>query len=222
MDCIYLAAGIGKRFKKELPKQFYKLNGKPILIYALEVLEKIDWIDKILVTHNKDYKELYVQAFEDYNISKVVLIEGGKTRQESVYKALEKVKTQKVFIHEAARPFIFESFVNSFNNYVSEVAVVPTIPIPFTVSEGDEYMTGILDRNNLHNIQLPQMFDTEVLKDCHKKAIIDNFEATEDSLLVFKYGHKVRFIEGIENNIKITTPLDILIAEQFLGGFSND
>ncbi len=222
MDCIYLAAGIGKRFKKELPKQFYKLNGKPILIYALEILERIEWIDKIYVTHSPDYKDLYEQAFEDYNISKVMLTEGGKTRQESVYKALQKVTTSEVFIHEAARPFIFESFINSFINYPNEVAVVPTIPIPFTVSQGNDYMTGILDRNILHNIQLPQMFDTEILMDSHKKAIDEKFEATEDSLLLFKYGYKVRFIEGIENNLKITTPLDILIAEQFLGGVSND
>ena len=87
MDCIYLAAGIGKRLKKEIPKQFYNLNGKPILIYALEVLEKIDWIENIYVTFNKNYKKLYEKAFIDYNISKVILIEGGNTRQNSVYKA---------------------------------------------------------------------------------------------------------------------------------------
>jgi 2-C-methyl-D-erythritol 4-phosphate cytidylyltransferase len=66
MDCIFLAAGIGSRFKKELPKQFYKLLGKPILIYGLEVLEKIDWIDNIYVTYNASFKELYEKAFEDY------------------------------------------------------------------------------------------------------------------------------------------------------------
>jgi len=222
MDCIYLAAGIGKRFNQEIPKQFYKLNGKPILIYALEVLEKVEWIEKIYVTHNSDYRKLYEQAFEDYNISKVILTEGGDTRQESVYKALKKVATSKVLIHEAARPFIFSNFLNIFTNFDNEVAVVPTIPIPFTVSQGNEYMPGILDRNSLHNIQLPQMFDAKILLESHEKAIEEKFDATEDSLLLFKYGYKVKFIEGIENNLKITTPLDLLIAEQFSGGFSND
>jgi len=216
MDCIYLAAGIGKRLKKEIPKQFFKINGKPILIYALEVLEKVDWIENIYVTYNADYKELYEQAFSDYNISKVRLTEGGETRQESVFKALQKVNTEKVFIHEAARPLIFKSFIDNFMNFKNEVALVPTIPIPFTVSEGNEYMTGVLDRSKLHNIQLPQMFNTEVLKRAHLKAIEEKFEATEDSLLVFKYGNKVRFIEGYENNLKITTPFDIIIAEQLL------
>jgi len=222
MDCIYLAAGIGKRFNHELPKQFFKLKGKPILIFALEVLEKIKWIDKIYVTHNVDYRELYEKVLEDYNISKVVLVEGGDTRQESVYKALSHVTTKKVFIHEAARPFIFESFIGSFANYLNEVAVVPTIPIPFTVSEGEDFMTGILDRKKLHNIQLPQLFDTQILMASHKKALDEGFEATEDSLLLFKYGHKVKFIEGTENNLKITTPLDIIIAEQLAGGVTND
>lgn len=218
MDCIYLAAGVGSRLKKEIPKQFYKISGKPILIYGLETLEKIDWIHNIFVTYNAKYKDLYEQAFKDYNISKVTLVEGGKTRQESVYKALKSVKSRKVLVHEAARPLIFENFINSFMDYTDETAVVPTIPIPFTVSEGDEYMTGILDRSKLHNIQLPQMFDTEVLRDVHEKAITDNFSATEDSILVHKYNYKVRFIEGYENNLKITTPLDILIVEQLLGG----
>ncbi len=222
MDCIYLAAGLGKRFNHELPKQFFKLNGKPILIFALEVLEKIEWIENIYVTHNSDYRELYEKVFEDYNIAKVVLVEGGETRQESVSKALTHVNTSKVFIHEAARPFIFESFVSSFNNYLNEVAVVPTIPIPFTVSEGEDFMTGILDRKKLHNIQLPQLFDTQILRGAHEKAVEEGFEATEDSLLLFKYGHKVKFIEGTENNLKITTPLDIIIAEQLAGGTSND
>lgn len=218
MDCIFLAAGIGSRFKKEIPKQFYKLLGKPILIYGLEVLEKIDWIDNIYVTYNKSFKELYEKAFDDYNISKVKLVLGGETRQESVYSALKYVKSDKVLIHEAARPIIFEGFIDSFKNYNDEVAVVPTIPIPFTVSEGDQYMTNILNRNRLHNIQLPQMFETKVLLDAHKKAKEENFLATEDSLLVFKYNNKVKFIEGNENNIKVTTPLDIIIAEQLLGG----
>jgi len=216
MDCIYLAAGVGKRLKKEIPKQFFKINGKPILIYALEVLEKIQWIENIYVTYNTNYRDLYEQAFEDYNISKVVLTEGGETRQESVFKALQKVNTEMVFIHEAARPLIFESFIENFQNYKDEVAVVPTIPIPFTVSEGNNYMSGVLDRSRLHNIQLPQLFNTEVLKQAHLKAKNDGFEATEDSLLVFKYGNKVKFIEGYENNLKITTPFDIVIAEQLL------
>ncbi|MBN2668407.1 MAG: 2-C-methyl-D-erythritol 4-phosphate cytidylyltransferase [Bacteroidales bacterium] len=216
MDCIFLAAGVGSRMKQVVPKQFYKLKGKPILVYALEVLEKIEWIDNIYTTFNEEFKSLYEKAFEDYNITKITLVEGGKTRQESVYNALKHVTTDRVMIHEAARPLIFESFLEQFTKYPEELAIVPTIPIPFTVSVGREYMTDILDRSQLHNIQLPQVFKTDVLRSSHEKAFKEGFLATEDSILTFKYGHKVKFIEGIENNIKITTPLDIIIAEQLM------
>ncbi len=219
MDCIYLAAGVGKRLKKQIPKQFFKIGGKPILVFGLEILERIEWIDRILVTYNEGYKDEYLKIFSDYNISKVELVKGGNTRQESVYNALQKVKTENLLIHEAARPFIYQQFIENFLKFVDEDAVVPVIKIPFTVSEGDEYMTGILDREKLRNVQLPQMFKTEVLLDAHRKAIKENFNATEDSLLVFKYGGKVKFIEGYENNIKITTPLDIIIAEQIIRGY---
>ncbi len=219
MDCIYLAAGIGKRLKKEIPKQFFKIGGKPILVYGLEILEKIEWIDRILVTFNEGYKDEYLKIFRDYNISKVELVQGGSTRQESVYNALQKVKTENVFIHEAARPFIYQQFIESFREYLNEDAVVPVIKIPFTVSEGDEYMTASLNRNKLRNVQLPQMFKTDVLLKAHQNAIKDNFQATDDSSLVFNYGAKVKFIEGYENNIKITTPLDIIIAEQIIRGY---
>jgi 2-C-methyl-D-erythritol 4-phosphate cytidylyltransferase len=95
---------------------------------------------------------------------------------------------------------------------------VPTLPISFTVSEGEEYMEKFLDRKRLHNIQLPQLFKTEILKEVHKKAIEDHFLATEDSMLAFKYGYKVRFIKGSESNIKITTPLDLLIVDNIVKG----
>ena len=73
--------------------------------------------------------------------------------------------------------------------------VVPTLPISFTVSEGGEYMEKLLDRKKLHNIQLPQVFTTSILKEVHNKAISDNFSATEDSMLAFKYGYKNKVLK---------------------------
>jgi 2-C-methyl-D-erythritol 4-phosphate cytidylyltransferase len=145
------------------------------------------------------------------------LVEGGRTRQESVWNGLQKVKSRRVLIHEAARPFISKEFLLDLlaNN---EPAVVPTIPIPFSVAGGETYMEQELERSKLHNIQLPQLFDTEVLRRAHQKARQENFVAFEDGILVFRMGEKVRFVEGLENNIKITTPLDLVIAESLLKG----
>ena len=217
MDCIYLAAGLGVRMRKRIPKQFLSIYGKPIMIYALEVLEKISGIERIFITYHQDFRKDYERVIEDYNISKCILIEGGETRQESVWNALQMVESERVIIHEAARPFITAEFVSELME-IDEKAVVPTIPVPFTVSMGNEYMTAELDRSKLHNIQLPQIFDTDTLVRAHKKAIEEGYIATEDGILVFRLGEKVRFVKGLENNIKITTPLDLVIAENLLRG----
>ena len=216
MDCILLAAGMGQRMKDPMPKQFIQLAGKPIIVHSLEKLDSIDFIKKIILIYNKNYKDHYLKILKEYSIeTEVVLIEGGDSRQDSVYCGLQQVKSDRFLLHEASRPFIFKSIIDKLSQF-DEPAVIPTIPVPFTVSEGDTYMTKVLERSNLKNIQLPQMFDTKVLLDSHKKAKDDEFIATEDGILVFKYGEKVKFIEGYENNIKITTPFDLIIAEHII------
>lgn len=96
-------------------------------------------------------------------------------------------------------------------------AVVPVIAVPFTVAEGDDYMTRELKRDNLRNIQLPQVFSTRILKEAHDKFEFTG-DATEDSQLIYRLRHAVRFVEGLEYNIKITTPLDLYWAEALFEG----
>jgi len=212
MDCILLAAGIGQRMGEDIPKQFLRLNGKPIIIYSLEVLSKYELIKNIHITYNENYKDLYTGIIHDYNFPKCSLVQGGKTRHESVFLALQHVKSDRVLIHEAARPFISTDQITQLVKE-NESAVVPTIPIPFTVSSGQGYMTGELDRSQLKNIQLPQVFNVTDLGDAHEKAKAENYIATEDGILMYRAGYKVKFVSGYENNIKITTPLDLAIAE---------
>jgi 2-C-methyl-D-erythritol 4-phosphate cytidylyltransferase len=212
MDCILLAAGIGQRMGKDLPKQFLRLNGKPIIIYSLEVLSKYDSIKNIYITFNENYKNLYTKIISDYNFPKCSLVKGGKTRHESVFLALQHVKSDNVLIHEAARPFINADQITQLVNE-NESAVVPTIPLPFTVSLGQGYMTNELDRSQLIIIQLPQLFKYKDLKNAHSIAKAENYVATEDGILMFRAGYKVKFVPGYENNIKITTHLDLAIAE---------
>jgi len=220
VDVILLAAGIGVRTGLNYPKQFYKINGKPFFIMSLEIFDRMEKVKTILITCAVDYMDEYKTYLEHYNIKKAVLIEGGTTRQQSVYNALQKVTSSKVLIHEAARPLISQEFVEEILSYEDEDAVVPTIPIPFTVSEGDEYMTQILDRQKLKNIQLPQLFNTQELLKAHEDAIQNNFEATEDGILMFRIGKQVKFVKGRESNIKITSKIDILIVNYLVN--SND
>lgn len=216
MDAIILAAGVGSRMNLNIPKQFLKINGKPIFIYSLEVLRRVHSIENIIVTCNREHLDTYKQYSDDFGIENVTYIMGGKTRQESVYLGLQHIKTERVLIHEAARPLIAPDFVEYLISFEEEDAVVPTIPIKFTVSEGKEYMTKELDRSKLHNVQLPQIFNTKKLAEAHQKAIADNYHTTEDGTLVFHYGGKVRFVEGRESNIKVTTNLDIELINNIL------
>ncbi len=218
MDAILLAAGVGSRMGISTPKQFYTINGKPFFIRSLELFERIHEIDRVLVTIHEDYKEEYLKHIKDFRISKPVLVAGGVTRQESVFKALKEVKSEYVLIHEAARPLVSEELIHSLFLNKQYDGVVPTIPIPFTVAVGSDFFESPLDRSLLHNIQLPQLFKSEVLLQAHQKAIEQNFQATEDSMMVHKFGGKVRFIEGSESNIKITTKLDLIIVNQLLKG----
>ena len=219
MDCIYLAAGTGARMKEVIPKQFLTILGKPIIVCALEMLESSPLVDTVYITYHPEYKKLYENVLRNYNIANCQLVSGGSTRQESVANALEKVGTDRVLVHEAARPFITVDFIEYLTTFDDD-AVVPTIPISFTVSEGQEYMERELVRSHLHNVQLPQIFSTDVLRSSHAKALKEGYTATEDGILVFRAGKKVRFVEGLENNIKITTPLDIIIAEHMFRGIS--
>lgn len=216
MDVIYLAAGIGKRTNLTKPKQFHTFFGKPIFIYALEVLEKHKSVQNILITYNKKYIGEYEKILDSYNINNYQLIEGGETRQESVFNALKHVKTNNVLVHEAARPMISKEFLDEIIEVKGYKAVVPVVPINFTVSIGDVYLESLLKRDTLKNIQLPQLFDTSTLIRAHENAMIKNYQSTEDSTLIHLLGEKVRFILGRESNIKITTERDLILMEGYL------
>ncbi len=218
MDAILLAAGIGSRMELKIPKQFLTINGKPILIYSLEILSKNEHIENIILSCHSDYIKQYMKIVDDFKIKNVLFSKGGNTRQESVLNALEFVKSENVLIHEAARPLISNDFVNRIINGIdSEVdGVIPVIPINYTVAIGSDYFEEILDRSKLKNIQLPQVFRMSKLKSAHDSAVKDKYTSTEDGSLLFYYGGKVKFIEGRETNIKITTPFDIALIDKLL------
>lgn len=218
MDAIILAAGIGTRMELKIPKQFLTINGKPILVYSLEVLTANEKIENIILSCHKDYISQYEKIVDDFNIKNVFFVEGGDTRQESVFNALKLVKSEAVLIHEAARPLISNEFVNEviMSLGIEDDGVIPVIPINYTVAIGESYFEKLLDRNIVKNIQLPQIFRTSKLMEAHELAKEENYMATEDGSLVFYYGGRVKFINGRETNIKITTPFDITVVDKLL------
>jgi 2-C-methyl-D-erythritol 4-phosphate cytidylyltransferase len=210
------AAGKGKRMNARISKPFIPIFGKPILAYTIEKFEKCKLIDKIYLAVNSEEKELCSRdIIIKYNFTKVQeLIDGGETRQDSIFnglKALDK-DTDIVVIHDGARPLIEETIIqDSIEKAQKYGAAIAAIPIKDTVKK-----SGNLNREEIWRAQTPQTFKYDLILPAYHKAYKDKYLATDDAAILERYGHKVKLIIGSEENIKITTPFDIIVAENFL------
>ena len=216
MDAILLAAGRSTRMGPGLEKQLYRIGGTPMMIFALERILDHPSIDRVIITCPIGRQDEVEAIVKEYSIGLCQFIEGGQTRQESVYMALAQVKTDHVLIHEAARPLVKPELIDRVASHQGEDAVVPTTPVPFTTAIGDDYMEQELDRDRLRNVQLPQMFRTQSLREAHEAARKQGAVATEDSMLLFRAGRRVKFVEGDVENIKVTWPVELLVVKSLL------
>jgi len=212
---VVLAGGVGKRIGRPFPKQFLLLGGKPLIVHVLEKARVIPAIERIVVTcpeaHLEETQRLISNHGFDERFSCIV---GGGSRQESVYKGLATLEDcDSVIIHEAVRPLVtaaeFETLIAA-----PDPNAMFGIPIPFTVLKGHDYIEGLLERDELVNVQLPQKFERAALMAAHEAARRDEALFTEDASLFHRYaGTPVRILPGSERNIKITVPTDIVTAE---------
>lgn len=229
---IVLAAGAGKRMQSAVAKQYMLLNDKPILWYALHAFEKSDVIQKVvLVVGEGEISYCQQEIVEKYGFSKVTdVIQGGAERYLSVWeglKCLEPTEGNYVFIHDGARPFVDEEIIRGAYDAVKEFgACVVGMPVKDTIKVADEYgfAAQTPDRNTLWAVQTPQVFEEKLIYDAYKQLIEDLSEwlekglnITDDAMVletVMK--KKVKLVKGSYENIKITTPEDIFVAESFL------
>lgn len=211
---ILLSGGIGKRMQINIPKQFLLLAGKPIFIHVLEKVDLIPEIKEIIIPCPKEFILKTEDIIDDYGFStEIHCVEGGETRQESVYKGLIEASADNVIIHEAVRPFVSREAFNKLIHSQNESAIFG-LDIPFTVLQGKEVVKGNLKRDQLVNVQLPHKYNTNKLMYAHKCARDDQLEFTEDASLYFHYYHSdISILKGSEYNIKITKPIDRKIAE---------
>ncbi len=220
---VVVAAGKGSRMGTSVKKQYLDLKGVPILIRTLKIFEESDEISEtILVVSSEDIK--YAQDLVDkYNLKKVFqIIPGGKTRSESVYNGLKKVSgdCDLVAVHDGARPLLSKStlkkcidFSKKHNSAVAAVKVKDTIKIV----EENNVINKTLPRNKLWAVQTPQIFNRNLLLKCYKMAMAEGVSATDDASILEYYGYEVKVVEGEYDNIKITTPEDIILAERIVG-----
>ncbi|MCM8781950.1 MAG: 2-C-methyl-D-erythritol 4-phosphate cytidylyltransferase [Candidatus Omnitrophica bacterium] len=238
-EAIVASAGIGKRLtqlfharaglKTEIRKPYLNLLGKPILVHTLQALSNSKEINSIIVVVNRLDKERCNHLIKKYNIKKIkTIIIGGKYRFNSVYNGLKAVDndTDIVVIHDGVRPFIYDDIIKRSVACAKRFgACVVGVPVKATIKKLTSSRASYLDwnslrgktvektvdRTNLWEIQTPQVFKKDLILKAYKK--FGSRTATDDAVVAEKLGIKVKVVFGSYNNIKITTPEDLVIAE---------
>lgn len=215
IGAVILAGGVGRRMGKSAPKQFLLLGGKPLIIHVAEAIGGIDAIGEIVVTCPAEYVDETTALLRNHGFDRRLrCVAGGASRQESVRKGLEALSScDTVIIHEAVRPLVSRADFEALIADPSRNAFYG-IAIPFTVLRGRGKVEGILDRDELVNVQLPQKFDYAALVRAHDAAAAAGESYTEDASLFFaRGGGEVKILPGSERNLKITHPSDLITAE---------
>jgi len=214
---ILLAAGDSKRLKSSTPKPFHIINNKTLLELSLSSFEGFYEIKKTVIVYNKKHKK-YLKTLKLNNLIKIV---GGKTRQESTFKALQKIKKmgcKKVLIHDSARPLPSKELIKKIiNGLKNNNAVVPIIKINDAVKRVKENIIfKNIQRNSLRFSQTPQGFTFKKIYEKHKKNAGKNYD--DDSALFTENGEKVITINGSKLNLKITDREDLNIFKSIKKG----
>lgn len=228
---IVLAAGQGKRMNSEIQKQYLLIQGKPVLYYALKAFQD-SFIDEIvLVVGAGETEYCRAEIVEKYGFSKVRHItEGGKERYHSVYNGLRAIADADfVFIHDGARPFVTADILERAYESVKKCgACVVGMPVKDTIkiADADGFVETTPNRAQVWQVQTPQVFSFELVYQAYsllikeeQKLLTQGIFVTDDTMVVEHFmKRKAKLVQGSYENIKITTPEDLRVAEAFLEG----
>ena len=216
---IIVAGGKGLRMGSDIPKQFLPIGGKPVLMRTLERFRAYDDALKIILVLPEAQQAYWRELCGQYHFDvEYQLANGGQTRFHSVQNGLALVPDEAegvVGVHDGVRPFpSIEVIRNCYETARTKKAVIPVIPVVETVRhlEGDKSVT--VPRGDYRLVQTPQTFDIQLLKAANRQPYNDGF--TDDASVVESYGFEITLVEGNRENIKITTPYDLKIAEVLL------
>ena len=216
---IIVAGGKGLRMGSDIPKQFLPIGGKPVLMRTLECFRAYDDALQIILVLPEAQQDYWRKLCEQYHFDvEYQLANGGQTRFHSVQNGLALVPDDAegvVGVHDGVRPFpSIEVIRNCYETARTKKAVIPVIPVVETVRhlEGDKSVT--VPRGDYRLVQTPQTFDIQLLKAANRQPYNDGF--TDDASVVESYGFEITIVEGNRENIKITTPYDLKIAEVLL------
>ena len=216
---IIVAGGKGLRMGSDIPKQFLPIGGKPVLMRTLERFRAYDTDLKIILVLPEAQQDYWRQLCEQYHFDvKYELANGGQTRFHSVQNGLALIPDDAegvVGVHDGVRPFpSIDVIRNCYTTARTAKAVIPVIPVVETVRQLENDSSVTVPRDKYRLVQTPQTFDIQLLKAANRQPYNDGF--TDDASVVESYGHDITLVEGNRENIKITTPYDMKIAEVLL------
>lgn len=215
--CIIVAGGSGSRMNSDIPKQFIELNGKPILMHTIEKFIVAIPSIKIVIVLASAYKAQWVNLCEKHNFSiRFELADGGDTRFHSVKNGLALVPNNSIVgIHDAARPLVsIATIQNTFETAQKRGNASPAISISESIRKVGGTENKAVNRSNYVLVQTPQCFQSTLIK----KAFFHNYQPsfTDDASVLEATGEKINLVEGNRENIKITTPYDLIVAEAIM------
>lgn len=220
-SAMVLAAGIGSRMELGYNKMLYEIQGAPVIIHTIKKFLNDKSCGQIVLVVN----ELEIQIIEQLlSKAKVIderidIVKGGTERQYSVYNGLQVINQEVVLVHDGARPFVTSEMIQKcYELATSGYPSIVAVPVKDTMKR---VINGVVietpNRDEMYSVQTPQAAPTSLLKQAHEVAKKDHFLGTDESSLIERYTNQsVHIVKGSYTNIKLTTPEDLLMAEQLL------
>lgn len=220
---LIVAGGSGTRMNNTIPKQFIELAGKPVLMHTIERFVTAIPDIKIILVLAAGLRQQWQELCNKHHF-KIThqLVDGGETRFHSVKNGLALIPDNNIVgIHDAARPLVSKkTLLTAFETAAKTGNACPAIPITESVREVNETENKAVDRNSYYIVQTPQCFQSTLIK----KAFLQEYQTafTDDASVLESIGKKINLVQGNPENIKITTPVDLVIAEAIINSGSEE
>lgn len=235
ITALILAGGRGERMKRELPKQFIEINGKPVLAYTLDSFQKHPMIDAIEVVCLEDWKETVWHYRDYYGITKLRwVVDGGSTTQKSIRNGVfyldGKLREDDiVVIHDGIRPlleeFVLSNVIEVCLRHGNAVTAMPYNEQIFLVGKEEETSESYIPREKIRRVSTPQAYRFDLLLSKYREAFakkVGIYGSSYANTMMVDLGEKLYFAEGSDRNIKLTTPVDLELFKAYLRIFRGD
>ena len=220
---IIVAGGKGERMNSTIPKQFLTLAGKPVLMHTLQQFHRYSDEIKLILVLPADLFEIWTILCMTYHFTLPhEVVAGGMTRFYSVKNALDTITERALIaIHDGVRPLVdVETIKRCFEEAEKSGAAVPVVDLVDSIRQVNPSGSNAVDRKNFRLVQTPQVFSSKVIQKSYQQAYSEQF--TDDASVAEAAGYTINLVEGNRKNIKITTAIDLKLAQIMLTGTDND